>query len=378
MKKQSKTWNRTGVNNLVRHKTGVYYARFESNGKEIWRSLGTRVKGVAVVKLAETLQQERRRKDLMGDAARTGKMTMGVAAEIRRDQLENDTGIKESTRHYWRQCIEGLFRSWPGLEGADVRKIGKADCQRWAGKFAKIASPTRFNNTLAALKHLFEIGIEAGVRYGNPTIGIKRLRPNRRNPDLPTREKFLEWCEEIDRTTGRFGKACGEFVRFLAFSGLRKGEAGELEWRDIDLERHEIVVRITKNSEMRRVPMIGEMLVLVAAMKAQRGGDPSPAEKVLLVREAKRTMDHAADKVKIRHLTHHDLRHFFATICIESGVDIPTVAGWLGHKDGGALLMKTYSHLRNEHSKLQAARVSLAPMPEPELIPFDSAAGNQS
>ena len=48
-------------------------------------------------------------------------------------------------------------------------------------------------------------------------------------------------------------------------------------------------------------------------------------------------------------ITHHDLRHLFATRCIESGVDIPTVARWLGHKDGGALAMKTYGHLRNEH-----------------------------
>jgi hypothetical protein len=40
--------------------------------------------------------------------------------------------------------------------------------------------------------------------------------------------------------------------------------------------------------------------------------------------------------------THHDFRHFFATTCIESGVDISTVSRWFGHKDGGALAMKRY------------------------------------
>jgi hypothetical protein len=39
-------------------------------------------------------------------------------------------------------------------------------------------------------------------------------------------------------------------------------------------------------------------------------------------------------------------------------VDIPTVARWLGHKDGGALLMKTYSHLQQAHSLEQMKRVS--------------------
>jgi integrase len=57
-------------------------------------------------------------------------------------------------------------------------------------------------------------------------------------------------------------------------------------------------------------------------------------------------------------ITHHDLRHLFATRCIESGVDVPTVARWLGHRDGGALAMRTYGHLREEHSRAAAAKVT--------------------
>jgi hypothetical protein len=48
----------------------------------------------------------------------------------------------------------------------------------------------------------------------------------------------------------------------------------------------------------------------------------------------------------------------FATRCIESGVDILTVSRWLGHQDGGALCMKTYGHLRDEHSRVQALKVA--------------------
>ena len=57
-------------------------------------------------------------------------------------------------------------------------------------------------------------------------------------------------------------------------------------------------------------------------------------------------------------ITHHDLRHLFATRCIESGVDIPTVSRWLGHRDGGALAMRTYGHLRDQHSTEMAQRVT--------------------
>ena len=71
--------------------------------------------------------------------------------------------------------------------------------------------------------------------------------------------------------------------------------------------------------------------------------------RVLLIRPAR--------NLSIARITHHDLRHLFATRCIESGVDIPTVSRWLGHKDGGALAMKVYGHLRDSHSTAMAQKV---------------------
>jgi len=71
-----------------------------------------------------------------------------------------------------------------------------------------------------------------------------------------------------------------------------------------------------------------------------------------------KALESACKKVGAKRLTHHDLRHLFATRCIEAGVDIPTVSRWLGHKDGGALAMKTYGHLRDEHSQAIAAKVT--------------------
>jgi integrase len=72
----------------------------------------------------------------------------------------------------------------------------------------------------------------------------------------------------------------------------------------------------------------------------------------------KKSIDRAAKLVGAERITHHDLRHLFATRCIEAGVDIPTVSRWLGHQDGGALCMKTYGYLRDEHSQKEAQKVS--------------------
>jgi len=47
--KSVKTWTRTSVQNLVRHKSGRYYARLFSDGKETWKSLKTDLIEVAKV-----------------------------------------------------------------------------------------------------------------------------------------------------------------------------------------------------------------------------------------------------------------------------------------------------------------------------------------
>ena len=109
--------------------------------------------------------------------------------------------------------------------------------------------------------------------------------------------------------------------------------------------------------------MIPAAKSLLEKLRNERGVEPL-TERVASIKEAQKSMDRAAGKVGMARITHHDLRHFFATICIESGVDIPTVSRWLGHRDGGVLAMKTYGHLGNEHSKRSAQLVSFAAFPQ--------------
>jgi integrase len=128
------------------------------------------------------------------------------------------------------------------------------------------------------------------------------------------------------------------------------------------LDKGEIVVRGdaetgTKNWSIRRVPMIPEMRELLERLRQQRRDEPGTAF-VMQVRGCQGAINSACKKLGIVRFTHHDLRHLFATLCIESGVDIPTVSRWLGHKDGGALAMKVYGHLRDQHSVNMAQRVT--------------------
>jgi integrase len=364
--KPTKTWERTRLQNLVRHKSGRYYARAFAGGKEVWKSLKTSHFSVAQAKLAEFLKEHRERVS-NGNGEVSAKMTFGEAAAIHRRNLDDNVRIKPRTRDYWRECLAALQKSWPGLTETEIRKITQADCKKWASAYAKKASPTRYNNTVSVLRHVLSVAVETGVVYSNAAAVVKRAAVRGKEIVLPTIEKFNALIAEMRAAHSRDSRNCADFVLGLAVTGMRKGEANALEWRDVDFEAGEIVVRGdadtgTKNWELRRVPLIPDARTLFERMRAERADEPLDA-KVFAVREAQKAIDRACKKVGTDRITHHDLRHLFATRCIESGVDIPTVSRWLGHKDGGALAMKTYGHLRREHSIAQAQRVTFASVP---------------
>ena len=151
-------------------------------------------------------------------------------------------------------------------------------------------------------------------------------------------------------------------MEFLAYSGLRAfSEAAWVTWSDVDWNRRELVVRGdptsgTKNSEIRRLPILPDMERLLSSLETRKQ-DRKPTGPILSINECRGALTRACQRIGIPRITHHDLRHLFATRCIESGVDIPTVSRWLGHQDGGALAMKVYGHLRNQHSQEMAKKV---------------------
>jgi len=134
-----------------------------------------------------------------------------------------------------------------------------------------------------------------------------------------------------------------DLIEFLAYGGYRKSEAENIRWADCDFDRSEILVRGddktgTKNWTVRIVPMVPETRRILERLKAERPHEPAGA-KVMHVSECNGSLLTACRKLGIPRITHHDLRHLFATTCIESGVDVPTVSRWLGHTRGNLRLL---------------------------------------
>jgi integrase len=169
--------------------------------------------------------------------------------------------------------------------------------------------------------------------------------------------------ETIDTSGAGQAHHCADLVRFLAYSGCRISEARQVRWSDVNLERGFIVVHNAKTRKTanaaptRNVPIIPDMRILLDKLaKTPR----QPEDAVCTVRECQKSLTRSCRLLEIPRITHHDLRHLFATRCIESAVDIPTVSRWLGHSDGGALAMRVYGHLRDQHSAAMAQKVTFS------------------
>jgi integrase len=310
-------------------------------------------------------------------------------------EIEADHTLTDATKNYWRTRIAALLKSWPTLDNMELDKITKEACQRWGRDYAAQFSESNFNNTLGALRAILERG---GLKdEANPAMQVKRLGVKPTVLQLPEPAQFEKLLEAIEqpgnyrvpgnerKRKGNYvapqSKDCADFVRFLAYSGCRKSEAMQVTWVDVDFERGEIRVRNAKqrrtsnHAEFRYVPIIPAMRELLQRLRCQNPHEPT--DRVCVVGECEKSLTRACKAIGISRITHHDLRHLFATRCIEAGVDIPTVSRWLGHVDGGALAMKTYGHLRREHSLSMAQKVTFGTSTLPENVtPLPAVAAN--
>lgn len=356
-------WQKTLFANLVRYESsGIYFARLRIRGKLIRRSLKPDALSVAKLRLSDLEQAERRAAETTS-ALTAGKMTAGDLVALFKTQSEQDVRLKPASRKYRLELIRALLKTWPSLEKTDVRKITTQDCKAWALKVANEYSPVRQNGMIGILRNIFNMATEAGAAYQNPALQIRKAKLLTKKLSLPSARQFSRFVQVMSEAGGRDSRNCANLVQFLAFGGFRKTEATHVIWADCDFTRGTILVRGdpitgTKNWETHSLPMIPAMQKLLGALRKQRAED-SEHTTVMPVRECQKAMNRVAIIVSMHRITHHDLRHFFATNCIESGVDVPTVSRWLGHKDGGALAMKVYGHLRDQHSVDMALRACL-------------------
>ncbi len=379
-------WTPTKVQFLYRHLNGRYYVRTFAGGKEKWASLKTTLLTVAKNRMREHIDAAERMKASGEAAEASGPLTFGEALSTYRDRLAS-SNVRPNTKAFREAGIKLVLRSWPKIEQMNVRRITSRMVESWLRDFCAGAKPyvpnkaktparnstgasaTTIKCALAAVRLVLDVAVDTGHLSANPAKNssvattlstiLKQVRRSKVESGtliLPSKEQFLQLVDCIRRAGVAECRAAADYVEFIAFSGARKNEAANVDWSDVDFDRGTVHLRFTKNGEARLVPMTDEMRSLLEGMNQKRVRGES-ADGVLRVKEAQGFISSACKKLGIPRFTTHSLRHLFGTACLEAGVDVRTVAKWLGHKDNGALLLKIYSHVRSDHEESMIKRV---------------------
>jgi len=376
---QVKIFEKINVTNLWRHRNGVYYSRITLGGKRRFRSLHTTLKSVAVVELKKLEVLATAQRGVVSKTSEPPPRTFGDCLEIYRSRLVHDVTHSPKTILFRENGIRSIAKYWHAMEKAP-HQITPDDVMIWlqamsqAPRFvppkatrdayhvkAKVGelSASTHNRSVDAIRGVLDIAVERGLVTVNiaRTKAIKRRTQKPKRLNLPSVGQFRKILEHLEKSPLHTHREALFLIEFCAFTGARIKEAIGVMWGDV--EEQAVWLDKVKGSidrPGRRIPLIPQARELIAKIRSTRG-HVNLDEPVLRIRECQKTLDAVCQEVGTPRLTHHDLRHLFATRAIEQGVDIPTVSRWLGHKDGGALCMKTYGHLRDEHSQKMAAQV---------------------
>ena len=373
--------------------TGGYFSRYSLNGRRTFRTLETDVLTVAKLRHSERLAENEKDRQA-GASIDTVYRTLGALAEEFARLVEASERSPGSKSQYQDRLLRlqenwqrGQFDTFPVrhvthdvifelrehlLNRAEVRMA-----RRWRAsthhRKARGFAPTVVNQTIWVLGKLLDIAVEKRVVIENPfaTVGTLRggvwLTRQPKKKELPDRSVVERVFAELrvvpkkdlydsGRQTFFQNRAneAADHAEFLALTGMRLQEANSAMIED---DRGEVLrVRGTKSETSARViPVHPALRRLLDRLKRHRASGPLLAAKTSLA-----PLKRACSRLGVGILTHHHLRHYFATVCIESGIDIPTVSRFMGHADGGVLALKTYGHLRDEHALAMGRKIDFS------------------
>ena len=307
------------------------------------------------------------------DIVKAGQYTFGQWMDV---WFENyaELQVRPSSHQTYKGYIKNHIK--PNIGDIPLNKLTTLDLQKLykrlltEGRIDRIESKNQpkglsaktVRNINQIISSALNLAKEQKLIYSNPADACAL-------PKVEHREMKTLTAEQLD-TFFREAKATGVYEMYYIelATGLRRGELLGLKWDDIDIKNGVIrvqrqVARIngeiveaplkTKNS-YRNVSIGPDAIEVLEAQKAKvgdsgyvfpsRNGGPISPDSVLNM------LHRVLERAGLPKMRFHDLRHSFATLALQNGVDIKTVSGMLGHFSAGFTL-DTYAHVTTAAQK---------------------------
>ena len=361
-----------GEGNIRKRKDGRWEGRYTAGrdpatGKQIFKN----VLGKTQAEVKEKLQKALAQAGTI-DFTKTGKYTIGAWMEV---WFENVAKIKvrASSHQSYRGYIDNHIM--PNIGSIPLEKLTTMDLQKFYRKLLtkgrverkesekqpKGLSAKTVRNINQVISSAMDFAVAQKIIPENPCKAVALPKAEHKEMQTIPAEQLQAFLQEA-KATGVY-----EMYYIELATGLRRGELLGLKWTDIDWKNGIIKVRRqvarvdgqiveaplkTKNSY--RAVTISQQAIEVLKQQKEKTNDqyvfPSPNGGPISPDSVNNMLKRVLARAGIPKVRFHDLRHTFATIALQNGVDIKTVSGMLGHFSAGFTL-DTYAHVTTAAQK---------------------------
>jgi integrase len=325
----------------------VYHARVKHGGRVHRESLKTKDLAFAKRKLAN-LQERLKRTD-----PRYGKITLVEWLEKHYlPTLTNSPGALAA-----KQRVAAKIKGhWLAARTQPMRDLKRSEVLRFLSEQYGGWSASYWNSALTLVRDAFDLAVQDHVLMENPALDLKWRRRKQPIRLTPTFEQFQAIIADVRaQPFNRDAEDSGDFLEFMGLAGLGQAEVAAIRRCHVDLDASQIGVYRQKTTAAFVIPIYPQVRPLVEKLCE----DKKPNDRLFTISQGRKALTNACARLELPNFTQRSLRRLFITRAIERGVDVKVIALFQGHKDGGKLILDTYSHVRPAHAQRMAALLTL-------------------
>ena len=366
-----------GEGNIRKRKDGRWEGRYTvghdpETGKAIIKNVLGKTQAEVKEKLKKAIEE-----NVGIDYGRAKTYTVGSWLEV---WMENYAKVKLRPSTF--KTSQGFMKNHikPQIGGIPLADLTSLDLQRFykhlldggrvdrieAKKKPKGLASKTVRNIHQIISSALKLAVEQRLIARNPADGCALPKAERKEMQTLPVEQLTSFLREA--------KDSGVFALYYIdlTTGLRRGELLGLKWSDIDLEKGDLRVqrqigRIdgkiiemplkTKNA-YRTLPLSADAISVLMQQRRKTGNSewvfPSPSGGPVSPDSVLHMLHRVLKRAGLPKVRFHDLRHTFATMALQNGVDVKTVSSMLGHYSAGFTL-DTYAHVTTD-AQLKAAQ----------------------
>lgn len=355
---------------------GRYTAGYDpETGKRITKNVLGKTQAEVKEKLAKAIEESKKL-----DIVRSDEYT--VAEWLRLwYELYAKPNIRPTTADSYHRGIE--LHVIPRIGEIKLKKLTSRDIQKMykdlqengrLRKSQKREKPGLSNSTVRGIHMMLHNALDRAVKerliLRNPTEDCIIPKIQKQEMKILHPEDMKAYLEAADKR-GVLPMFYLELV-----TGIRKGELTALLWSDLDEERRTVSVskqavedrnrnvtisRPKTENSVRKISIPQSAVELLRQEHKNHPDNPwmfpSPRTGEMYHPDSiAKLHEKILRDTGLEHIRFHDLRHTFATMALQNGVDVKTVSSMLGHYDAGFTL-RTYTHATRQMQEQAAERM---------------------